>query len=54
MEMMTQSSDPTYLLTIALCAIAALLILIMKLKVHAFASLTLVSLGTAIATGVSA
>ncbi|MDE1239921.1 GntP family permease [Vibrio aestuarianus] len=54
MELMTQSSDPTYLLTIALCAIAALLILIMKLKVHAFASLTLVSLGTAIATGVSA
>ncbi|NCO46810.1 MAG: GntP family permease, partial [Vibrio sp.] len=54
MELMTQSSNPAYLLAIAGCAIAALLILIMKLKIHAFASLTLVSLGTAIATGVAA
>jgi gluconate:H+ symporter, GntP family len=52
MEQLTQSANPTYLLLIAVCSIIALLILIMKLKVHAFASLTLVSLGTAIATGV--
>ncbi|WP_438947085.1 GntP family permease [Vibrio fluvialis] len=51
MEPLAHSPDPTYLLLIAACAIAALLILIMKLKVHAFASLTLVSFGTALATG---
>lgn len=43
---------PTYLLLVALASIAALLVLIMKLKIHAFASLTLVSLGTALATGI--
>lgn len=53
MEQLAQAPDPTYLLTIAGLAIAALLVLIIKLKVHAFASLTMVSLGTAIATGVS-
>ena len=53
MEHIAQASDPTYLLTVAAIAIAALLVLIIKLKVHAFASLTLVSLGTAIATGVT-
>ena len=42
----------TYLLTVAVIAIAALLVLIMKLKVHAFASLILVSFGTAVATGI--
>ncbi|MFB9136360.1 GntP family permease [Vibrio sp. AK197] len=52
MEQLTHATDPTHLLIIAACAIVALLILIMKLKIHAFASLTLVSLGTAIATGV--
>jgi GntP family gluconate:H+ symporter len=46
-------SDPTYLLAIAVIAIVALLLLIIKCKVHAFVSLTLVSLGTAIATGVA-
>lgn len=51
MESIAHSPDPTYLLLIAACAIAALLVLIMKLKVHAFASLTLVSFGTALATG---
>ncbi len=42
----------SYLLTVAVIAIAALLVLIMKLKVHAFASLILVSFGTAVATGI--
>ena len=46
--------SPTYLLLIALGAIIALLLLIMKLKVHAFASLTLVSFGTALAAGIPA
>jgi len=54
MELLTQASDPTYLLTIAVLAIAALLVLIIKFKVHAFASLTIVSLLTALATGVAA
>lgn len=53
MELITQASNPTYLLTVAFCAIAALLFLIMKLKVHAFVSLILVSLGTALSTGIS-
>jgi GntP family gluconate:H+ symporter len=53
MEQITQAAGPAYLLMIAALAITALLILIIKLKVHAFASLTLVSLGTAIATGIS-
>ncbi len=53
MEQFVQASDPTYLLTVATLAIAALLVLIIKMKVHAFASLTIVSLGTAIATGVA-
>jgi len=46
--------SPTYLLLLALAAIVALLFLIMKLKVHAFASLTLVSFGTALAAGIPA
>lgn len=37
----------------AAVAIIALLLLIIRFKIHAFASLTLVSLGTAIATGVA-
>lgn len=43
MEQLTQAPAPTFLLTIAVLAIAALLVLIIKLKVHAFASLTMVS-----------
>ncbi|STQ77816.1 GntP family permease [Grimontia hollisae] len=53
MEQFVQASDPTYLLTVAALAIAALLVLIIKMKVHAFVSLTVVSLGTALATGVA-
>ena len=53
MELISQSNDPVYLLTLAACSIVALLILIMKLRIHAFAALTLVSLGTALAAGVS-
>ncbi|WP_295898849.1 GntP family permease [uncultured Vibrio sp.] len=52
MDQLAQTADPTFLLTVAVLAIVSLLILIIKLKVHAFASLTLVSLGTAIVTGV--
>lgn len=43
--------DATSLLLIALCAVIALLILIMRFKIHAFVALTLVSLLTALATG---
>lgn len=53
MAPLLQTSDPTYLLTVAAVAIIALLLLIIRFKIHAFASLTLVSLGTAIATGVA-
>ena len=53
MEHIANVSDPTYLLVVAVLAITSLLILIIKCKVHAFVSLTLVSLATAITTGVS-
>ncbi|WP_076415370.1 GntP family permease [Shewanella sp. UCD-KL12] len=53
MNLMAQTADPTFLLTVAVLAIVALLILIIKLKIHAFVSLTLVSFATAIVTGVS-
>jgi len=53
MEQIAQTADPAYLLMIAALAIVALLILIIKYRVHAFISLTLVSFGTAIATGVT-
>ncbi len=43
----------SYLLGVAAAAIAVLLFLIMKLKVHAFASLIIVSFFTAVATGVA-
>ena len=43
--------DATSLLLIAICAVIALLILIMRFKIHAFVALTLVSLLTALATG---
>ncbi|MCD9496704.1 GntP family permease [Photobacterium carnosum] len=47
---MTQ--DPTFLLLVATGSIALLLILIMRFKIHAFLSLTLVSFLTAVVTGV--
>ncbi|MDE1515519.1 MULTISPECIES: GntP family permease [Vibrio] len=53
MNPLLQTSDPTYLLSVAVVAIIALLLLIIRFKIHAFAALTLVSLGTAIATGVA-
>ncbi|MGL6026881.1 MAG: GntP family permease [Vibrio sp.] len=53
MNPLLQTSDPTYLLSVAMVAIIALLLLIIRFKIHAFAALTLVSLGTAIATGVA-
>ena len=53
MDTIIQTASPAYLLTIAGLSIAALLLLIIRFKVHAFVSLTLVSLGTAVATGVS-
>jgi len=52
MDQVLQASDPIFLLIIAAIAIVALLLLIIRYKVHAFVSLTLVSLGTAIATGI--
>ncbi len=42
----------TYLLSVAAIAVILLLFLIMKLKVHAFASLVIVSAVTALATGI--
>lgn len=53
MTALPETPDTWYLLSIALLAIAMLLLLIMKLKIHAFVSLTLVSLTTAIASGIS-
>ncbi|QJR81102.1 GntP family permease [Alteromonas pelagimontana] len=52
MEPNFQLADPTYLLIIGLCALVLLIVLIIKLKVHAFASLTLVSFLTALAAGI--
>lgn len=48
----TVAHSASYLLTVAALAIALLLVLIMKFKVHALISLTIVSLVTALATGV--
>ena len=53
MDTMVQIADPTYLLMIAALAIIALLILIIKMKLHAFVSLTLVCVATALASGIS-
>lgn len=51
-----QSIEPIYstpvLLLIAAAAVAALLVLIMRFKLHAFVSLVLVSLATALVTGI--
>ncbi len=52
MASVIDTPSASYLLTIAVLAIGFLLILIMKLKIHAFVSLTLVSVATAIATGI--
>jgi len=48
-----ETPNASYLLTIAVLAVAFLLLLIIKFKVHAFISLTIVSIATAIATGIS-
>ena len=45
--------DVAYLLSVAGGAIVMLLVLIMRFKVHAFVALTLVSMLTALATGVT-
>lgn len=53
MTLILATPHVAYLLTVAVLAIAFLLVLIIKFKIHALVSLTLVSLGTAIATGIS-
>ncbi|SHI22803.1 GntP family permease [Ferrimonas marina] len=53
MNEVASSPDVAYLLSIAAGAIALLLVLIMRFRVHAFVSLILVSLLTALATGIS-
>lgn len=53
MNSIANTPDPAYLLSVAAAAIALLLLLIMRLKVHAFIALTMVSLLTAMATGVA-
>lgn len=53
MNSIANTPDPAYLLSVAAAAIALLLLLIMRLKVHAFIALTVVSLLTAMATGVA-
>lgn len=45
-------TSQTYLLTVALVAVLALLFLIIYLKIHAFVSLVTVSAGTALAAGI--
>lgn len=49
----TLAHSTSYLLSVAGLAVVVLLILIMKLRVHAFASLVIVSALTALATGIS-
>jgi len=53
MDTIVPTADPTYLLMIAALAIIALLILIIKMKLHAFVSLTLVCVATALASGIN-
>lgn len=53
MNSVANTPDAAYLLMVAVASIALLLVLIMRLKVHAFASLTVVSVLTAVATGVT-
>ncbi|MBE2894635.1 GntP family permease [Spirabiliibacterium falconis] len=52
MDLLSLTHDATSLLLIALSSVIALLILIMRFKIHAFVALTLVSLLTALATGI--
>ncbi|GAC15020.1 GntP family permease [Aliiglaciecola lipolytica] len=52
MDMSAVSLSPTYLLTVAAFSVFALLILIVKFRIHAFVALILVSLFTAIAAGI--
>lgn len=54
MDTLLPAPNPGYLLTIAAAAIVVLLLLIIKLRIHAFVSLTIVSLGTAVAAGIPA
>lgn len=53
MDGAVNTPDVTYLLSVAGGAIILLLLLIMRFKIHAFVSLTLVSVVTALATGVA-
>lgn len=53
MDGAVNTPDVAYLLSVAGGAIVLLLVLIMRFKVHAFVALTLVSLITALATGVT-
>lgn len=52
MDLTSLSDSPAYLLTVALSSIIALLVLIVHFKVHAFVSLILVSVLTAIVSGI--
>lgn len=52
MEQIAMTTSTSYLLGTAAAAIALLLLLIMKFRVHAFASLIIVSFLTALATGI--
>ena len=52
MQELSNVGQTGYLLSVAAIAVAFLLILIMKFKVHAFVSLIIVSFLTAVATGI--
>ena len=52
MDDWTQTLGATPLLLIAAAAIAVILVLIIRFKVHAFVTLVIVSIGTAVAAGV--
>src|SRR5699024_574819 len=52
MDDWTQTLGATPLLLIAAAAIAVILVLIFRFKVHAFVTLVIVSIGTAVAAGV--
>jgi len=53
MDSIDVSTNATYLLLVALSAILSLLVLIIKLRLHAFVALCLVSLCTALAAGIA-
>ncbi|MCU4675990.1 GntP family permease [Catenovulum sp. 2E275] len=53
MQSVFSSSEAVYILSVGFCAIALLILLIIRLKLHAFIALTFVSLLTALATGIS-